>query len=75
MEPLSAYLAFHGVQVPAGINLLTATAVSADGMTFAGYTGGNGGPVEGFVASIPGPMSISALFYVYLYSLRRTRLK
>jgi len=33
------YLAFHGVTVPPGLNLLTATAVSADGRTFAGYTG------------------------------------
>ncbi|MDX2131634.1 MAG: hypothetical protein SFY69_06255 [Planctomycetota bacterium] len=55
MERLADYLAFHGVQVPAGVNLLTATAVSADGMTFAGYTGLPGQVRDGFVATIPAP--------------------
>ncbi|CAG1009331.1 hypothetical protein PHYC_03689 [Phycisphaerales bacterium] len=60
METLVNYLAFHGVVVPSGINLLTCTAVSADGRTFAGWTGPPpGGQVrQGFVATIPAPGSI-----------------
>lgn len=71
MEPLSAYLAFHGVQVPAGINLLTATAVSADGMTLGGYTGLPGQVRQGFVATIPAPSTIFILLLVMRATIRR----
>ncbi|MDX2132227.1 MAG: hypothetical protein SFY69_09255 [Planctomycetota bacterium] len=73
MEPLSAYLAFHGVQVPAGVNLLTATAVSADGSTIVGYTGLNGGPVEGFIVSIPSPNTIFMFVLAFSATARRAR--
>lgn len=57
MEPLSAYLAHYGIAVPPGINLITATAtaVSADGMTIAGYGPNANGDSVGFVAHIPAP--------------------
>jgi hypothetical protein len=71
MERLSDYLAFHGVQVPAGINLITATAVSADGMTFAGYTGLPGAGLQGWVATVPGPGVLCAFFIGYVASSRR----
>jgi uncharacterized membrane protein len=55
MEPLSNYLAFHGITVPANVNLLSATCVSADGMTIGGRTGFPGLAREGFVVTIPAP--------------------
>lgn len=61
MEPLSSYLTFHGISVPSGINLLTATAVSADGMTIAGYSGPPGQAREGFVVHIPSPATLLVL--------------
>ncbi len=73
MEPLSRYLAFHGVAVPPGINLLTATAVSADGMTIAGYTGSPGPGIQGWVATIPGPGSGAFLGGCCLIACRRRR--
>ncbi|MDX2130772.1 MAG: hypothetical protein SFY69_01810 [Planctomycetota bacterium] len=71
MERLSDYLAFHGVQVPAGVNLLTATAVSADGMTIVGYTGLPGQVRDGFVATIPAPGVLCAFFIGFVASSRR----
>lgn len=56
---LSDYLASRGVTVPAGIKLEYCTAVSADGMTFAGYT--SGAVSQGFVATIPAPASFLAV--------------
>lgn len=53
MEPLAQYLAANGVVVPGNIDLLDATAVSADGRTFAGRAEAFG-TIEGFIATIPG---------------------
>jgi len=56
MMRLSDYLVANGVTLPAGVNLETCTAVSADGLTFAGYTRAAGGIGNiGFVATIPPP--------------------
>jgi probable HAF family extracellular repeat protein len=71
MEPLSTYLSFHGIQVPSGINLLTATAVSADGLTIAGYSGPPGQVRDGFVVHIPAPASVLGLPVLLLAKFRR----
>jgi uncharacterized membrane protein len=71
MERLSDYLAFHGVQVPAGINLITCTAVSADGMTIVGYTGLPGQVRDGFVATIPAPGVLCTFIVGFVASSRR----
>ncbi|MDX2132849.1 MAG: hypothetical protein SFY69_12435 [Planctomycetota bacterium] len=74
MELLSDYLAFHGVQVPAGLTLTTCSAISADGMTFAGWTERPNGGLEGYVAVIPCPASVALLFPLLLSSLNRRRI-
>ncbi|MDX2132229.1 MAG: hypothetical protein SFY69_09265 [Planctomycetota bacterium] len=71
MERLSDYLAFHGVQVPAGINLLTATAVSADGRTFVGYTGIPGPGLQGWIATVPAPSAILIFMIFFPATARR----
>jgi hypothetical protein len=71
MEPLSAYLAHYGIAVPPGINLITATAVSADGMTIAGYGRHPNGNDEGFVAHIPVPGSFIIFTLACLVRRRR----
>ncbi|GJQ29499.1 MAG: hypothetical protein HBSAPP03_13830 [Phycisphaerae bacterium] len=71
MEPLSIYLAFHGISVPSGINLLTATAVSADGRTIAGYSGPPGQVREGFVVHIPSPATLLVFPALFAARLRR----
>lgn len=71
MEPLSAYLSFHGITVPSGINLLTATAVSADGRTIAGYTGPPGAGIQGWVVTVPSPGSVLVLSALPLARSRR----
>lgn len=74
MEPLSAYLTHYGIAVPAGINLLTATSVSADGMTIAGYTGIPGAGVQGWVVTIPAPSGAVCVGFGTLgLALRRRR--
>ncbi|GJQ28874.1 MAG: hypothetical protein HBSAPP03_07580 [Phycisphaerae bacterium] len=52
-ETLAAYLAYHSIAVPAGVNLVEARAVSADGRTIDGWTGG--AVSQGFVVTIPSP--------------------
>lgn len=74
MEPLSVYLSFHGISVPSGVNLLTATAVSADGMTIAGYTGFPGLVQDGFVVHIPSPSAVVFVgLMIFTCSARRHR--
>ncbi|CAG0979087.1 hypothetical protein PHYC_01666 [Phycisphaerales bacterium] len=73
MEPLADYLALHGVTVPAGVNLLTATSVSADGRTFAGYTGIPGQVRDGFVATIPSPSILPACAFGAAFGLMGRR--
>lgn len=70
MEPLSNYLAFHGVSVPAGITLRECTAVSANGMVIAGRTSGS--TAQGFVVVIPAPASVG-IITMYILSLARRR--
>jgi uncharacterized membrane protein len=53
--PLSDYLTSNGVAVPSGLELAHCTAVSSDGMTFAGYTANGPFGVQGFIATIPPP--------------------
>ncbi len=73
MEVLGDYLARHGVVVPPGINLISATAVSSDGLTIAGYTGPSGqGGIHGWVATVPGP-STGLVLGLACLSLRRQR--
>jgi len=51
---LTDYLAANGLTLPAGLELYNATAMSADGLTFAGWTTGAFG-TQGYVATIPSP--------------------
>lgn len=53
--PLADYLTANGVALPSGVTLSTCTAVSADGTTFVGWTGGPAGVSQGFVATVPAP--------------------
>lgn len=55
MEYLSDYLLRNGVQVPSDWTLLQATAVSADGLTIAGWGSNSSTGGEGFVVTIPAP--------------------
>lgn len=71
MEPLSTYLTFHGISVPSNIKLLTATAVSADGRTIAGYTGPPGAGIQGWVVTIPTPGSVLVLLVLPFARFRR----
>lgn len=74
MLRLSDYLLMHGITVPQGVNLLTATSISADGRTIGGYTGLPGQVREGFVVTIPAPASILALSLTLLgCATRRVR--
>ncbi len=59
-EVLSEYLARQGVSVPAGWSLYSCTAVSADGLTFAGDAF-SGTAFQGFVATIPAPGALPVL--------------
>jgi uncharacterized membrane protein len=61
MEFLSDYLLRNGIQVPSGWTLLNATAVSADGMTIAGWGSNASTGSEGFVVTIPAPSSLVLL--------------
>ncbi|GJQ28650.1 MAG: hypothetical protein HBSAPP03_05340 [Phycisphaerae bacterium] len=70
LELLSSYLLFHGITVPAGINLRECTSVSASGNVIAGYTSGS--TSQGFVVVIPTPAS-AGLFAVYILSIARRR--
>lgn len=72
-ELLSAYLTRQGISVPAGYNLRDATEVSADGRVIAGYTGGGGSPVEGFVVYIPAPSTAWGFGAGLLAAMRRRR--
>ncbi|GJQ29098.1 MAG: hypothetical protein HBSAPP03_09820 [Phycisphaerae bacterium] len=77
LEPLSAYLSFHSITVPAGVNLLTATAVSADGMTITGYTGLPGFIQDGYVVHIPAPPAVviaGAMTFAWAACRRRQHL-
>lgn len=58
MEYLSDYLARNGIQVPSDWTLLNATAVSADGLTIAGWGSNATTGSEGFVVTIPAPGSL-----------------
>ncbi len=51
---LTDYLAANGLILPAGLELFNVTAISADGLTFAGWTTGAFG-TQGYVATIPPP--------------------
>ncbi|GJQ28885.1 MAG: hypothetical protein HBSAPP03_07690 [Phycisphaerae bacterium] len=72
-EPLSTYLAFHGIAVPGNVNLLTATCVSADGMTIGGYTESASGHQEGFVVTIPAPGAVTLVAPGVIAGLCRRR--
>jgi hypothetical protein len=54
MVTLDSYLTANGVVIPTGWTTLDCTAVSHDGLTFAGIAG-FGGQRQGFVASVPPP--------------------
>lgn len=58
MEHLSDYLSRNGIQVPSDWTLLNATAVSADGLTIAGWGSNATTGSEGFVVTIPAPGSL-----------------
>lgn len=72
---LDDYLTANGVAIPAGVNLLTCTAVSAEGRTFAGWTSGPDGlgPFNGFVATIPAPCTAAVLVSAGAVATRRRR--
>jgi uncharacterized membrane protein len=59
MEPLFMYLNRFGATVPSGWFLYEATAVSADGLTVAGWARSDAGQFQGFVATIPTPGPIA----------------
>lgn len=70
--PLSDYLTSLGISLPAGHKLSAVTAISADGLTLAGYTLNlQTTEQEGFVATIPAPAS--CLILLLLPALRRRR--
>ena len=73
MERLDSYLSRNGIQVPSGWTLLKATAVSADGMTIAGWGRNASAGSEGFVVTIPAPSSLLALTASSLLATRRRR--
>lgn len=71
MEFLSDYLARNGIAVPSGWTLLNATAVSADGLTIAGWGSNSSTGSEGFVVTIPAPSSILVLSAGAMLAARR----
>lgn len=71
-EMFPDYLRRHGVSVPVGMSL-TINAISANGLVFAGVTGGVGHSGEGFVATVPVPTSSAVLAVVGVASVRRRR--
>ena len=73
MEFLSDYLLRNGIQVPLGWTLLHATAVSADGLTIAGWGSNASTGSEGFVVTIPAPSSLLALSVGAILATRRRR--
>ncbi len=75
MTKLSDFLTANGVTIPAGLNLFTCTAISADGMTFAGYTRAtvDNPQVQGFIATIPTPGTLAALGLAGVVATRRRR--
>lgn len=70
IEPLTDYLLFHGVTVPAGVSLREVTSVSATGNVIAGYTSGSNS--QGFVVVIPAPAPVG-LFTVHILSIASRR--
>lgn len=70
---LSDYLTANGVSIPAGFSLAECTAVSADGKSFAGWGGGEGFNIDGFVATIPAPGACTVFALAGLIATRRRR--
>ena len=73
MEFLSDYLVRNGIEIPSGWTLLNATAVSADGLTIAGWGSNALTGSEGFVVTIPAPSSLLALSVGAILATRRRR--
>lgn len=73
--PLANYLTANGVTIPAGLNLFTCTAISADGLTFAGYTRAtvDNPQIQGFIATIPTPSTLAAFGLAGAFATRRRR--
>ncbi len=69
---LTDYLSMHGFDVSGWTNFQP-KAISADGLTIAG-TGQHGGPVIGWVATIPAPMTSAMCVLVGVTFRRRRRL-
>lgn len=73
MKLLSDFLLSYGVSVPAGYRISHVSAISEDGLTFAGHVVSLGTPPhsQGFVVTVPAPAAGFAL--VLLPALRRRR--
>jgi probable HAF family extracellular repeat protein len=72
MRSLTQVLADLGVQVPAGWELQSANAISADGLTIAGTGADPAGKFEGWVAVVPEPVALPLLAAAFgMFALRR----
>lgn len=71
--PLTQYLSANGVSLPEGINLGSCTAISADGLSFAGYTTNTPFGIQGWVATVPTPGVLSIAGIVGCFAARRRR--
>lgn len=67
---LQDYLASFGVTLPAGVRMIGAGSVSADGTVISGAVM-DGFRIQGFVATIPPPVSVAPVLLAFLIAPRR----
>src|SRR5262249_39930903 len=72
-EPLANSLDASGVSVPLGWSLINCSAVSGDGLTFAGWARFTTGETQGFVATVPAPGAVAPLFSLGVLVAERRR--
>jgi len=73
MVTAASYLAGRGLQIPAGWNLRSVTAISADGTTFGGIASSATTPETAFIARVPATGLALFPFAVALTMARRRR--
>lgn len=71
LESLSAYLEYHGINLPLGFELFRASGVSADGQSILALAATPWGTTEGMLFTIPAPAALPIFGVLYFTSRRR----
>jgi hypothetical protein len=71
LESLSAYLEYHGINLPLGFELFRASGVSADGQSILVLAATPWGTTEGMLFTIPAPAALPIFGVLYFTSRRR----